>query len=285
MDILSFDDLELAVDRRGDGVAGTILLLAGGGQSMDWWPPELCDALAARGHAVIRYDHRDTGQSSVSPVGEPAYTADDLVADPLRILDAFGEPRAHLVGMSMGSGMAQALAVQHADRVASLTLIASSPAGGDRDALPESAPAILESFEHPEPEPDWNDEQAVIDYRVAIERPYIGRLGFDEPRLRATATEEVRRSRNVAAGLTNHFVAEGSTAVDPADISQSTLVLHGTDDPFFPIGHGEALVRAIRRSHLIPLAGMGHEIPPPALWPVVVPAILNHVESAGAPSR
>ena len=63
-----------------------------------------------------------------------------------------------------------------------------------------------------------------------------------------------------------------------SDLSMPTLVLHGTADPLFPIAHGEALAAEIPGATLIALDGMGHEIPPPRLWPVVVPAILDHTD-------
>jgi pimeloyl-ACP methyl ester carboxylesterase len=64
-----------------------------------------------------------------------------------------------------------------------------------------------------------------------------------------------------------------------ADIGAPTLVLHGTDDPMFPLAHGEALAAEIPGATLLPLDGMGHEVPPPQLWDVVVPAIVRHTGS------
>jgi pimeloyl-ACP methyl ester carboxylesterase len=61
-----------------------------------------------------------------------------------------------------------------------------------------------------------------------------------------------------------------------AEIRVPTLVLHGTDDPFFPLAHGRALAAEIAGAKLLPLAGMGHEVPPRALWDVVVPAVVEH---------
>ncbi|WP_194819901.1 alpha/beta fold hydrolase [Nocardia sp. XZ_19_385] len=276
-EILELDGLELAIERCGPRGAPALLLIAGGAQSMDWWTPEFCDRLGAGELQVIRYDHRDTGQSSASEPGRPDYTGDDLAADPLRILDALGIDKAHLVGMSMGGGIAQNIAVRAPERVLTLTLIETSPAGGDGSPLPPPTRQVAASWEQPEPEIDWADESAVIDYRVEVERPYIGTLGFDEDRVRALATLEVRRSRNMASSMTNHFLAAPGTAVDPAEIRVPTLVLHSADDPMFPLPHGEALARMIPEARLVRLAGMGHEIPPPAVWDTVIPALHTHL--------
>jgi pimeloyl-ACP methyl ester carboxylesterase len=277
MDILELDGIALAVDRRGPDSAPALLLIAGGGQSMDWWTPEFCDLLSGGALQVIRYDHRDTGQSSTSPPGKPDYTGDDLAADPVRILDALGIENAHLMGMSMGGRIAQTVAVRSPERVRSLTLVETSPAGGDHRALPPPSAEVAATWEEPPPEIDWSDEAAVIDYRVDVERPFIGSLGFDEPRVRALATLEVRRSRNPASSMANHFIAEPGTPVNPAEIRVPTLVLHSADDPMFPIQHGEALAATIPGARLVRLEGAGHEIPPPAVWDVVVPEVHNHL--------
>jgi pimeloyl-ACP methyl ester carboxylesterase len=58
------------------------------------------------------------------------------------------------------------------------------------------------------------------------------------------------------------------------DIRAPTLVLHGSADPFFPLGHGEALAREIPGARLVALEGMGHEYPPQPLWDQVIAEIL-----------
>ncbi|MEV0611829.1 alpha/beta fold hydrolase [Nonomuraea sp. NPDC050404] len=110
-----------------------------GAQSMIWWEEEFCTRLAEAGRQVVRYDHRDTGRSTSSPPGRPSYTAHDLTPDPLRILDALGVGRAHLVGLSMGGG----IALEHAERVSTLCLASTSPAvpaEHDRRALAAEIP-------------------------------------------------------------------------------------------------------------------------------------------------
>ena len=78
---------------------------------------------------------------------------------------------------------------------------------------------------------------------------------------------------SLAAGLTNHFLAEGEPppTVGLDAIGVPTLVVHGSDDPLFPVEHGRALAAAIPGARLVELAGVGHEQPPPRHWDVVVP--------------
>lgn len=273
------DGLELCVEEFGRATDPTLLLIAGGAQSMVWWETDFCRRLADGGRHVVRYDHRDTGRSSSSPAGHPTYAAEEFAADPRRILQALGVPAAHVVGLSMGGGLAQVLAVRHPDVVQTLTLVATSPAGpyhGPR--LPGPAARVLAAFRDPDPEPDWDDRDAVLAYRVAVERPYAGGLGFDEGRVRRLATLEVERTTDMAASMTNHFLLDddwpaGATA---ADISAPALVLHGTTDPLFPIEHGRALARLLPRANLVELPGAGHAQPPPPLWDLATSAILAH---------
>jgi pimeloyl-ACP methyl ester carboxylesterase len=270
---------ELCLETFGDPADPTVLLIGGNAASMDYWDADLCRRLADAGRHVVRYDHRDTGRSTSSPSGRPSYTTEDLTTDPVRILDALAVDRSHVVGVSMGGAIAQELAARHPDRVASVTLIATTPAG-DRDddtPLPRPAPRVAATFDDPPPEPDWDDRDAVVDHLLATARAYAGSLGFDEARERRLATAMVDRTTDVRAATTNHMVAEG----DPppfrlTDIRVPTLVMHGTDDPLFPFPHGEALAAGIPGASLVRLEGMGHEFPPPATWDVVVPAIVAH---------
>ena len=149
------------------------------------------------------------------------------------------------------------------------------------DDLPGPAPAVVESFVDPVPDPDWSDRAQQIDYRVAIERPYVGSLGLDEQRVRRLATEEVDRGGRT--GRRTHQPLHRREDDDDEDLRSGiprigvpTLVLHGTDDPMFPLPHGEALAREIPDAVLVPVPGMGHEIPPPPTWDLVVPRLVDH---------
>jgi pimeloyl-ACP methyl ester carboxylesterase len=283
--IVAVDGVELCVEAFGDPDDPAVLLVGGSTASMDYWDPEFCDRLAAAGRYVVRYDHRDTGRSQSWPARSPGYTAADLTADPLRVLDGLGIARAHLVGVSMGGGIAQDLAARHPDRVRSITLIATSAAGerSDRTPLPPPEPRAAEAMANPAPEPDWSDRDAAVDHLVDTLRPYTGSLGLDEARERRTAAAVVDRTRDLAASQTNHWLVVGDEGdQEPfrmADLRVPALVMHGTDDPMFPFAHGEALTAEIPGATLVPLPGMGHEAPPRPLWDVVVPAIVDHTAS------
>jgi pimeloyl-ACP methyl ester carboxylesterase len=262
------------------GAAGppTILLISGMGASMDWWPDGFCRRLAVAGRHVVRYDHRDTGTSTTYPVGEPGYTLAELFHDPLAVLTGVGVPRAHLVGISMGGGIAQHLALEHAEQVASLTLISTaSVVPGGQESLPPMRDELRQWFEQTGPL-DWSDRDAVTERLVASERAYAGAGYFDGAETRKIAESVIGRSTSIGASLKNHGMLEGSLPgvreLDSLDVP--TLVIHGAEDPFFPPEHGEALARSIPRARLLILERVGHQIPPPTTWDVVVPALIRH---------
>jgi pimeloyl-ACP methyl ester carboxylesterase len=273
--IVRANGVDLCVETFGDASSPALLLIAGAACSMDWWEDELCERLAGGPRFVVRYDFRDTGQSVSYPPGAPEYTGLDLTADAIGLLDALGIARAHVMGMSMGGGIAQRLVLDHPGRVASLTLMSTSSGGPD---LPPMTDELASFFADPPPSPDWSHRDAVIEYVIEGERPYAGSLPFDESGVRATAERVVDRTVDVEASLTNHVLLKsGGEPTRPrlGEIRAPTLVIHGTEDPLFPIAHGEALAAEIPGSRLLALEGMGHELPPRSLWDRFVAAILE----------
>ena len=273
------DDVRLCVETLGDRADPALLLIGGATWSMDWWDDELCRRLADRSRLVVRYDQRDTGRSTSYPPGSPGYTGADLVTDVVAVLDGLGIDRAHVVGLSMGGGLAQRLAAEHRDRVSTLTLISTSPIETGIEGLPGPTAEIQATFASDAPEPDWHDRDAVIDHLVEGERPYAGPGNFDESRLRALAGRVFDRTSDMAASMTNHFLLDTG---GPADhrleqlAGVPTLVLHGTADPLFPLPHGRALAEAIPGARLLALDGVGHQLPPPHTWGLVVDALIEH---------
>ena len=271
-------DIELCVDEYGDRSDPAVLLVSGAAATMDWWDVELCQAIAAGGRRVVRYDHRDTGQSTTGEPGHPAYDGGVLDGDAIGLLEAMHLAPAHLVGVSMGGGIAQSIALARPDLVAALTLIATTAVGGvDHDAQPGMDARLAERFADPPPDPDWWDRNAVVDWYLDGERAFAGTLPVDEDRVRSIAGRVFDRSIDPAAAG-NHWmvVGEGDGAeLDVRRITMPTLVVHGTDDPLFPLPHGQALAGAIPGAHLLVLQGMGHQVPPEPTWHRFVPAVLD----------
>ena len=271
--LIETNGIELCAEAFGDPGDPPVLLIAGISGSMLWWEEEFCRMLADGGRYVIRYDHRDTGRSVTYEPGRPGYTGDDLIADAVGVLDAHGIASAHVVGVSMGGALAQLLALDFPDRVASLVLISTSFALRSGRELPPPA----ERFTRYEPQVDWANADSVVEYLVDYSRVLAGQgRWFDEPAARELARREVTRARDFSAARNHELLDDdGRTRPPVSSIAAQTLVIHGTDDPMFPLAHGEALAEAIPHARLVALDGAGHGVERDD-WEKIGSAVLEH---------
>src|SRR4029453_12645702 len=236
--MIDVSGVQLCTESFGEPTDPPLLLVMGLGASMLWWDEGFCQALADRGRHVIRYDHRDTGRSTTYEPGHPGYSDVDLVADAVGVLDAYGLPAAHVVGVSAGGAMAQLLARGFADRVLSLVLISTSPAlPGDRE-LPPPTDEFLRFVA--EAEVDWSSRESVIEYLVGYARLLAGgQRPCDDAGARELVPRDVERAGNLASLQNHDLMAQDDRQPPPlGSITAATLVIHGTADPMFPLAHG-----------------------------------------------
>ncbi len=270
------DGIPLYSESFGDSADPAILLVMGAMTSGVWWPEEFCRRLAARGRYVIRYDHRDTGESVSYVPGQAPYGVEDLADDAVRVLDGYGIDRAHFVGMSLGGLLCQLVALKHPDRVLTLTLIASERLVTEDPAMPQIDPAILE-YHTRAGELDWSDREEVIDYQIGAWRLLSGSAHpFDEAAIREMAGADFDRTQNLSASFNHADLSDLGVWADRLDeITHPALIIHGTEDPVLPYAHGRALKEALSGSELVTLEGTGHELHR-ADWPVMLEAIERH---------
>lgn len=187
--------LRLWTERIGDPDHPAVLLIAGASAQGITFPDALVDRLVVRGLQVIRFDHRDTGRSSIIDFDRHPYGLSDLAVDALAILDAYELPSAHVAGASMGGVIAQWLAVHEPARVRSMTLLSTTPmshdpgpvwqramAGqpADPDDLPPPTPRFLQHMA------DSDGTPPGVEADIAIFRVMNGDVRpFDEPAARA----------------------------------------------------------------------------------------------------
>lgn len=262
--------VEIEYETFGDDRPETILLVNGLGSQMTRWPEAFCARLVARGYRVIRFDNRDTGLSSWP--AEPAYDLADMARDGMAVLDAAGVRRAHIAGVSMGGMIVQRMAIDHPDRVLSLTSIMSAPSPATLKSTPE-AMAVLNVIP-PDPRADF---EAFIAHQMANART-IGSPGYpwSDADLRARAEGEYRRAFNPpgVARQRNAIGIDGDRVPALNKLSVPTVVLHGEADPLVqPLG-GQATAAAIPGADLRMIPGMGHDMPP-SLYDIFVDAILS----------
>jgi pimeloyl-ACP methyl ester carboxylesterase len=252
-----------------------LLLINGLDGQMIGWPDGFCTALADAGFEVVRHDLRDQGLSTHFTGRRRAYTVTDMTAAMMAVLDARRWPSANLVGISMGGGLAQFAALQHPDRVRTLTLISAVPQYGNPILLfryirfPGPFRLALRRYG------DSPAEQARM--LADVTRLAAGRtLPLDENWIRDVATESVRRhspdprarSRQLAAGRAARLPRGGI-----ARIRQPVLALNGDEDPLVRPTAGQKIAETVRHGRFV--HRMGHLFAP-QLWPELVAEIDGH---------
>ncbi|CAL9347078.1 Aclacinomycin methylesterase RdmC [Streptomyces sp. enrichment culture] len=238
------------------------------------WPDALCARLAAAGRRVVRYDLRDSGQSTTTDPQHPAYTLRDLAADAAALVGALGGGPAHLGGIGVGGMVAQVAVLDHPRAFSALTLVGTRPVapGPPDDDLPGHDEATMKRL-FARPLPDWADAEAVA--RFAAAGAEI--RGDDPVAARAIAARVWDRTPGTAPPVQMaNQLGMVFARLDCAprwrerlpEIQVPTLVVHGRRDPFFPLGNGEALAREIPGARLLVLQEAATALPDTAVGEV-----------------
>ena len=272
-------DVEIEWQSFGDDRPETILLVNGLGSQMTRWPEAFCEKLVARGYRAIRFDNRDTGLSTWP---ERKYALKDMADDAVAVLDAAGVKQAHIAGVSMGGMIVQRIALDHPDRVLSMTSIMSTTGAADAFRSTPEAEAVLNV---PPPDPKADFEAFVAD-RMANART-IGSPAhpWTDEENRARVIAEYRRAFN-PAGVARQMTAvraDGDRTQALKGLSLPVVVLHGADDPLLMKVGGEATAAAIPGAELRIVPGMGHDLPP-GLYDTFVDAITAAASRAKTPA-
>jgi pimeloyl-ACP methyl ester carboxylesterase len=268
--------LRLWTERASDPALPAVLMVMGSSAQGVSCPDALVDRLVGRGVQVIRFDHRDTGRSSVVDFDAYPYTISDMARDCLAVLDGYGLEAAHVAGTSLGGILAQWLAVHAPDRVRSLTVISSSLMGHDPSTVWERARAgePADPDDLPPPAPELLAHLAAglppgVESDMALFRIFNGPVRpFDEAAARTMLELALSRATDPAAAA-NHgravWLDDPSLLAPLSSITAPTSIVHGDQDPIHPLGHGEALAAAIPGATLHVVPGMGHVLTSPGL--------------------
>src|SRR5215204_180828 len=282
-------DIHIAYNTLGKPIDPPVLLISGLGAQLIAWDDAFCQELVDRGMFVIRFDNRDVGLSShlargslahstATTPGAPQaapYTLADMAADAAGVIDSLGLDSAHVVGISLGGMIAQILAIEHPERVRSLTSIMSTT-GNERVGQPTEAARGLLLL------PPVSTREDAMDRAVRVNRT-LGSPAYriDETELRDRAARAFDRAFD-PQGVVRQLVAAITTPDRTEDLRRldlPTLVVHGAEDQLIAVDGGQATAEAIRGAELVVIDGMGHDLPRP-LWPTVVERIAGLVDRA-----
>ena len=287
--------IELEYVTTGDPTNPPLLVVNGYTSQLISWPQGYIEQLVAQGLFVIQFDNRDVGLSSKldgqavspgavlsaalqgKPLPEVPYTLSEMAADGIGLLDHLGIDRAHIVGNSMGGMIVQTMAIEHPERIASVTSVMSS-VGDPRVGrpTPEARDALLA------PSPPDRDDYIAASLRSRI---WASKKHCDLDWLQEVAAAQFDRcfypegaTRQLAA-----IYASGDRSDGLAALGVPMLVIHGRDDTLITPQGGERTAELVPGSRFLLLADMGHDHPAP-LWPVLAEAIGGHVRVTTAAS-
>ncbi|MFD5867916.1 3-oxoadipate enol-lactonase [Corynebacterium sp. NPDC060344] len=222
------------------GEAPTAILLGSLGASRDMWDPQV-EALAGAAR-IVTVDLRGHGESP-APTGE--YAMGDLADDVLALMDSLGIDRAHLVGLSLGGAVAQTIALEHPERLHTLTLISTAPKFGETET--------------------WLDKADTVraEGTGALADTVVGNWFTDEcfdanPALPRRFAEGIRTTSDDGYAGCCHAIAGFDSRERLADIAVPTHVIAGEEDTSTPLDVVTSLYDAIPHADLTTISPAKH---------------------------
>ncbi len=234
------DDIHLPWLRRGTGTP--LLLVHGFGADQGSWRPLFQQLTGAR--PVIAVDLPNHGKSASREVA----SLDELAALMLQRLDREGVGAVHLLGHSLGGGVALALARAAPGRVRSLTLLA--PAGLGAEINGTFIDGLVQA----------SDEAALKSAMTALFHDPAGLSGG----FVATAFQQLQspERRAALAGMAQQLMPQGRQSQNLLDVLAGlgvpTQLVWGREDRILPAQHGLAALAASDHVGLHLLPGVGH---------------------------
>jgi pimeloyl-ACP methyl ester carboxylesterase len=286
MPLAAVNGLDLFYDVSGPDDGVPMLLVMGLGSQYQEWDDGFVAGLTDRGFRVVRYDNRDVGESTRIDVGDldvgaqllaafsggeasAPYLLSDMADDGVALLDHLDIPAAHVVGVSMGGMIAQTIAIEHRDRVLTLTSIMSTTGDSDVGApTPEAMTALMSA--------PAADRDTAIEQRIKTGRIIGSPEHFDEAKARQRAERAYDRGYypQGAAQQLLAVLASGSRAEQLRQLDVPTLVVHGEIDPLVTVTGGRRTAELVPGAELLLIDDMGHDLPQPH-WPQIIEAITS----------
>ncbi|MGY8890587.1 MAG: alpha/beta fold hydrolase [Pseudomonadales bacterium] len=293
MKFVQLEQVRLAYEDIGRDTDPAFVLIRGLGTQLTDWSDAFIEGLLAQNLRVIRFDNRDVGLSThfnqpIKPnlkriaSGEDTapYTAYDMAADVMSLMNALSIERAHIFGISMGGMIAQIIAAKYPLRVLSLCSVMSS---SGRSGLPGPSPQAQQALMRESDEASSADE---IIKQTAEDMVIFGSPGYPETLQQRLARAGASYARSYdpmgVAYQMAAIVAAGSRIELLNSIAVATTVIHGKEDALIPLACGEDTAKSIANAVMIAVTGMGHNIPD-ALVPEMLSIVANHIDRVAQP--
>lgn len=277
--------IQVAYETLGDPNNETIIFIAGLGSQLVHWTDELCQVFIDRGFHIVRFDNRDVGLTSktegIPPLVEEIlrsealsapYTLSDMATDTIRVLDAIGVEKAHIVGTSLGGMIAQTVAIEYPDRVQTLTSIMSAPSRSQA-VSEEAADEEQQEAREASVSVDVSNPETYVDLQLEGWRVTSG-PHFDAAYQRRIIQRSFDRCYHPNGWAYQMLAATASGDRTPhlRHLDIPTLVIHGALDPLIRADAGKATADAIPGAKWLLIEDMGHNLPRPR-WGEIADAI------------
>ena len=203
------------------------------------------------------------------------YDLGDMALDAVGLLDYLYIEEAHVVGASLGGMVAQVLALDHPDRILTLTPLMTTP-GFDTEGLPGPTKSFMDSLKksfilnlHGE-----FDAAAIL-----IETAQYGTKYSSEESVIRKKIKRIQAQGNNPYSLQTTAVGASPNRLNRLkEIKIPTLVIHGSEDPLIPLEHGLVIAEQIEGSNLMIMEGVGHELPLQYI-PKITNRLVSHFNS------
>ena len=222
-----------------------LLMIMGYGSTMDIWPGDLISKMS-EDYQVIIFDNRGMGETTT---GTKEFSIELFAEDSAGLLDALQISKANVVGWSMGSYIAQELALNFPAKVDKLVLYGSTFGGKQEvDPTPQTL-AVLNDYSGTPQQIGERFFRLLFPAEFLEKNPEFYKT-FPQPKEHSSPENMGRQS------LAIQNWPGSSGRIDKTKIK--TLLLCGTEDVIVPPQNSVALAQAIPDSWLIQVTGAGH---------------------------
>ena len=247
---------------------GTVLLINGAAETMIQWPDQMIRTILKNGFRVIRFDNRGLGKSDWIKDWSKSnsYNLEEMARDALAVTSHLMIKKFHVIGYSTGGMIAQILAINHPEKIITMTNLMSTGYLLDPEAeKPDSKrinqlKKLIFSYRNKERNID-----KVLKFHFKLDHLFVGSDNYVinyEKQIQKTLYEIKFRNGFNKKAFDQHRHAikkSGSRYRKLKTITSPTLIIHGSDDTLIRPSHSNKIASLIHGSSLVIIKGMGHD--------------------------
>ncbi len=284
---IEVDGLTLHTESFGNITNPACVLIAPKQATARFWTGAFCTSIADQEFFVIRYDHRDVGESSEIDWQKEPYTMSDMAQDAISIMNGYGIKQAHFVGNSMGGWICQQIGVDYPDRILSLTIISAGPleiTDAAASLTAEEQQIMDNTLQMFIARKDGATLEDTVQSYLPIWRHCNGDVPCDDEMAKNFTKDFLTRTTHKHAGqnhelMMGQFLATMKPLTALQKIDRPTLVIYGDKDPVVPPRCEKSVADAIPGAKLVMIKGMGHTMFNRDLEKAIATMVVEHMKA------